>query len=267
MKRRIIFFGDEQNDEFSSAVITPKRIDKSWIYIHGTPWKRFTRFFWYRIAATPLAFFYTKAAHHHRVIGREKLREAKGTGCFLYGNHTQTAADPLIPSMLLFPREVFTVVHPANVSMPILGRITPSLGALPLPDDLAAHKNFLRAVAQRIGEGHAVTIYPEAHIWPYYTKIRPFPDDSFAYPVKCGAPAFCFTNTYQKRRFSKKPKIVTYIDGPFWPDPTLPPREARKKLRDGIYETMCDRAQNSTVQRIRYIRCTETVPPGRKENG
>lgn len=48
------------------------------------------------------------------------------------------------------------------------------MGALPLPDDAVATKNFLQAVETRIGEKHAVTIYPEAHIWPYYTKNTTF---------------------------------------------------------------------------------------------
>jgi 1-acyl-sn-glycerol-3-phosphate acyltransferase len=142
--------------------------------------------------------------------------------------------------------------------MPFLGRITPSLGALPLPDDMKAYRNFLAAIERRISENHAVVIYPEAHIWPYYTKIRPFKEDSFYYPIKYGAPAYCFTNTYQKRRFSKKPKVVTYVDGPFYPDRGLPLRECRKELRDRIYATMCERAQNSTVVQIEYIKREET---------
>ena len=30
----IIYYEDERNDEFSPAVITPKRIDGNWVYIH-----------------------------------------------------------------------------------------------------------------------------------------------------------------------------------------------------------------------------------------
>lgn len=97
-------------------------------------------------------------------------------------------------------------------------------------------------------------IYPEAHIWPYYTKIRPFVDTSFHYPIKYGVPAFCFTNTYQKRKGSQKPNMVTYIDGPFFPDASLPVREQKKELRDRIYQTMCERAKNSNAVTIQYIK-------------
>jgi hypothetical protein len=106
----------------------------------------------------------------------------------------------------------------------------------------------------RISEGAAIVIYPEAHIWPYYTGIRPFPDTSFAYPVKLGTPVFCFTNTYRKLRFSKKPQIVTYVDGPFFPDLSMSARDARKKLRCEVYEKMRERSRLSDFKLIEYIK-------------
>lgn len=253
-KRKVIFYRDELNDEFSTAQITPKRIDGSYRYCHDSLWKRFTHFFWYRIVATPIAYGYVKAVLGQKTVGREKLKPYRKTGYFLYGNHTQIVGDAFLPSILTFPKTCYTIVHPNNVSMPILGRVTPSMGALPLPDDMDAYRKFLRAVDRRIDEGHAVVIYPEAHIWPFYTKIRPFPDDSFHYPVKKGTPCFCFTNTYQKRRWSKKPRIVTYIDGPFFPDASLPKREQRAALRNRVYEAMRQRAKSSTVRWIRYAK-------------
>ncbi len=256
-KRTVIYYSDERNDEFSAAQITPKRIDGSYVYIRRSLFRRFTHFFWYRVVFTPLAFFHTKLVHHHRIVGKECLKPFRKQGYFLYGNHTQAIGDPFMVNMLNFPKENYLIVHPNNVSMPVLGHITPSLGALPLPDDREAYRNFLRAVEQRIGEGHSVVIFPEAHIWPYYTGIRPFSDDSFYYPVKLGVPVFCFTNTYQKRRWTRKPRIVTYIDGPFYPDAAVPPRAQKGELRNRVYACMCERAKCSTVARIQYIKREE----------
>lgn len=250
----VIYYEDERNDEFSTAVITPKRIDEHWVYIHTSLWKRMTHFFWYRIVATPLAFLFLKLKFHHKAVGREKLPRDRKTGYFLFGNHTQPTGDAVLPSILTYPRHVYTVVHPNNVSMPVLGRVTPSLGALPLPDNLAAAKNFAKAIETRVSEGHAIVIYPEAHIWPYYTGIRPFPDDAFSYPIRLGAPVYCFTNTYQARKHGKKPRIVTYVDGPFLPDPALRGAAQRKELRDRVFAAMQARAENSTVEVIRYVR-------------
>lgn len=258
-KRKVIYYEDELNDEFSVAQITPRKIDGNYRYCHDSAFKRFTHFFWYRMIATPLAFLYTKLTFRHKVVGRELLKQYKGTGYFLYGNHTQDIGDALIPSTLNFPKDDYVIVHPNNVSMPFLGRITPSLGALPLPDDMVAYKNFIKAIERRFNEKHAIVIYPEAHIWPYYTDIRPFPDTSFQYPIKLKSPVFCFTNTYKRRNSSsEKPDIVTYIDGPFFPNEELPLRERKKDLRDRVYAAMKERAKSSDIVCIKYIKKDES---------
>ena len=100
-------------------------------------------------------------------------------------------------------------------------------------------------------------IYPEAHIWPFYTKIRPFADSSFRYPIQYGCPVFCFTNTYQKRRFSKTPRIVTYVDGPFFPNENLDRKEKQADLRNRVYEAMCERSKMNNVELIKYVKATD----------
>lgn len=258
-KRKEIYYTDELNDEFSLAQITPKKIDGNYIYIHESAFKKITHIFWYRIVATPIAYLYTKIVFQHKTIGREKLKPYRKTGYFMYGNHTQDIGDAFIPNMLNCPQENYMIVHPNNVSMPILGKINPSLGALPLPDDIAAYKNFIQAIDKRLSQGKTIVIYPEAHIWPYYTKIRPFTDASFCYPIKYNLPSFCFTNTYQKKRFSKKPKIVTYIDGPFFPNTNLSPKEQKAELRNQIYDSMCKHSEKSNVVTIKYIKKEATI--------
>lgn len=253
-KRRVIYYTDELNDEFSEAVIEPRKIDGSYVYCRDSRFKRLTHFFWYRIVATPIAFLYSKAVFGQKTVGNEKLKTVGKRGYFLYGNHTQVIGDPFIPNVINFPKTNYVIVHPSNVSMPFLGKITPSLGALPLPDDKTAYRHFLEAVDRRIAEGHSVVIYPEAHIWPFYTKIRPFPDTSFHYPVKSGAPVFCFTNTYKKRRHRKRPRIVTYIDGPFYADESLSRQAQKSELRNRVYDTMCRRAEASDCEVIKYIK-------------
>ncbi len=190
---------------------------------------------------------------HIRYEGKEKLKKYKKQGYFIYGNHTQAFADTFIPSVAMYPKRNFLLVNAANVSMKGLGHFVEMLGAMPLPDNKNAMKNFLEAIKLRIQKGYAVTIYPEAHIWPYYTKIRPFKEVSFDYPVKLKTPVFCFTNTYQKYgKKQNKVQIVTYIDGPFFADETLSQKQAKQKLRDEVYETMAKRSQNSNVEVIRY---------------
>lgn len=253
-KRTVIFYTDEQNDEFSTMQLTPPVIDARYVYIDDTKKKRICRTLLYRLVAYPAAFLYSKLVFHRKIVGKDKLKPFKGTGYFLYGNHTQPTGDALMQACVASPDSTYVIVHPNNLAIPVIGRFTPALGALPLPGDMASYRAFKKAIAQRVEEGHPIVIYPEAHIWPYYTKIRPFPDTSFSYPAEQGRPAFCFVNTYQKRLFGKRPRIVTYVEGPFYPDPALPPRSARADLRDRVFAAMTELSHRSTVERIKYVK-------------
>lgn len=264
MKRRerepvkTVYYTDARNDEFSSAGITPKVIDEHYPYLPESRLWYLGRFIAYRLVAMPIAWLYCKLALHSTVRNRQVLRQVKGQGCFVYGNHTQQIGDAFLPNLALFPGNIYVIVHPNNVSMPFLGRITPYLGALPLPGDLKAMRNFKAAIETRIKEGRRIVIYPEAHIWPYYTDIRDFPATSMKYPVELNAPSIAMTTTYHRRLFGKKPRVVTWLDGPFHPDPALPPRQRAKALRDTLYEAMKKRAESSDCVYIRYVKKEET---------
>lgn len=254
---KTIYYTDELNDEFSKGGITARTIDDSYDYGGTTKqWKR-RHFFWYRIVAVMMARVYMRIVYRHKVIGREKLPLKDRGGVFLFGNHTNEIPDAFIPTLLTRPRDMYVIVHPDNVSMPGLGRVTPYMGAIPLPGGGRAMRHFMDRIKSVIAAGDYVTIYPEAHIWPFYTHIRPFPSASFSYPVSMATPVYCFTNTYQKCRrllFRNKPRMVTYIDGPFYSDTTLSNSEAKEKLRNEVYETMVERSSNNTVEMIHYER-------------
>ena len=63
-----------------------------------------------------------------------------------------------------------------------------------------------------------------------------------------------FTNTYQKRKHSKKPQIVTYVDGPFYPDAKLRGKEQKADLRNRVYEQMKERSSRNTLVLATYIK-------------
>lgn len=128
-------------------------------------------------------------------------------------------------------------------------------GAIPIPSNIKATRNFLDAIKIRINKGNCITIFPEAHIWPYYTKIRPFKSVSFRYPIELNVPTFCVTNTYQKR--GKSFKIVAYIDGPFFPNKQLDSRQQKEDLRNKVYNKMVERSKNSNIEIIKYIKDRE----------
>lgn len=248
---QVIYYENELEDEFSQGGITPKKIDENYKY-EGGPFRPMARGFFYHFLAKILARIYLFLGWNHKVVGREKLKGYRSY--FIYGNHTNPVADALIPTMINPGGSTYVVVHPDNVSIPVLGRITPALGAIPLADDRKAYKNFSAYMDRLVEKKRQIAIYPEAHIWPFYTKIRPFKHDSFHYPVKYKLAVFCFTNTYQKKAFGKKPRIVTYIEGPFFPDSSLSKPEQTRKLRDQVYQAMVENSKKNTVEMIKYVK-------------
>ncbi len=255
MEPKIVYYEDELKDEFSKKKIIPRKIDGTFPY---------QKSFFFEILSTlcqnvfsmPIKIGYLKLKFHHKFIGKEKIKkymkEHRKESLFLYANHTQELADTMIPSMAVYPKRNFFIVNPENISMKGMKKLVELLGAIPVPGDLESSKNFLKRIQNRVEKGYAISIYPEAHIWPYCTWIRDFKSVSFRYPVEYQVAAFSITNTYQKRK--NKIQIVSYIDGPFYPDKNLSRKEKEKDLRNQIYEKMKERAKNSTVEKIRYIK-------------
>lgn len=256
-EKRIIYYSDELNDEFSEAEITPRVIDKNFRYFHRKPWDICSLVI-QNVLSMPIKILYQKCKFHLKYVGREKLMECHNRGYFIYGNHTQPFADTFIPSVANYPHRNFFIVNPENVSMPGLRVLVEMLGAIPIPCDIGGMKNFVKAVEDKIKRNYSVTIYPEAHIWPYYTGIRPYKAVSFQYPVKLNCPVYALTNTYHERKGKPgKVNIITYIDGPFYPDESLKPKERQQELRDRVYRCMTERSRESDCEVIQYRRAQE----------
>lgn len=252
--KKIYYYEDELNDEFSGANIVPRKIDGDYVYLHNPLWN-ICSVLAQNVFSMPIKISYLTAKLKIKYIGKEKLKKCKKQGYFVYANHTQIFADTFIPSVPIYPKRNFFIVNPENISMKGSGAIIEMLGAMPIPDDKEGMKNFLEAIKVQIEKKHSVTIYPEAHIWPYYTKIRPFKAVSFKYPVKLNTPVFCMTNTYKAYGKNRhKAKMVTYIDGPFYPDKTLSLKQQQQDLRDRIYNCMVERSKNSDIEIIKYER-------------
>ncbi len=236
------YYTDALNDDFASSKskIKPRKIDENYRYEHNNIAYRVLSFILYRIIATPLAYLYCKLFRRCVIKNRKALKKLRG-GYFLYCNHTHGVADVFTPSLMAFPHRVSIIAHPNGVSVPIVGKITPMLGAIPLPDTISATKNFLRRIESDIKLNNVIAIYPEAHIWPYYNKIRPFGDSSFAYPIRFDVPTVACCVTYRKRKLLKHLPPLTTITVS---EPIYPSQYATKaELRQMVYDFMVEVTQ------------------------
>ena len=251
--KKVIFYEDELNDEFSTAKIEPRVIDENYKYVHKNPLWNLCSILMQNVFSVPIKVLYSNIKFRIKYIGKEKLRPYKRKGYFIYSNHTQAFADTFIASRAVYPKRNFLIVNPENVSMKFLNHIVEWLGAIPIPTNRKAMKNFLDVIEKRIKQGYSITIFPEAHIWPYYIGIRNFKSVSFKYPVKLDVPVFCITNTYHARGKNKdKVKLITYIDGPFFVNKELGMKEQQEDLRNSVYERMVERSKESNIKIIEY---------------
>lgn len=226
------------------------KIKDDYKWIHNNIFYRFFSFVLYSIAYV-MSWFYCRFILHVKIKNKKILKKYKKQGYFLYCNHTQLIGDVFTPAHIC-NKKIYIVVSQANLGVAGIGPVLPMLGALPTSDNIKHTKKLFDAVIQRINEKKCVVIYPEAHVWPYYTKIRPFVTSAFKFPVFCNAPCFCITTTYYKRKLGKKPGIQVYVDGPFVPDNALNKKEKQEKICTQIQQKMIERSKNSTYQYIKY---------------
>lgn len=252
--KKTFYYTDELNDDFAKTNIKRKPLPKNHKYFRKNPLWHFCAFVLYRLIATPIGALFNFFAYNMNVVGRRKLKKYRKDGYFLYGNHTLIPGDAFTPTMVSFPKKSHIVVNPDATSLPVIGKIVEMVGGVPLPDDLKNMREFCKAIDEYAERGKVVVIYPEAHIWPYYTKIRPFKSTAFKYAAKNSKPTFCFTAVFTKTKILKRLKTTVYVDGPFLPDETLPLRENQEKLRDEVYAAMKKRSEGSTYEKYTYIK-------------
>lgn len=262
---RVIYYSDPLHDDFAGTKINTCTLGEDFPLVRRGPVWRILAFVVYYLIAIPLVWLMAKLFLGLKFENRRVLRQLRGTAFFLYGNHTQVL-DAYVPPLAAFPKRAYTVAGPDAVSIPGIRRLVMLLGALPIPTERSAMRGFLEAVSIRCREKACVAVYPEAHIWPYYTGIRPFPDTSFHYPVKENVPAVAMVTTYRKRRglfrLCKRPGMTVTFSQPMYPDQALHPRKAQTELRDRVFAFMAGTAtERNQVQYIRY----EPIPQSTDE--
>ncbi len=257
MKNKIYYYDDLLNDDFVGKKSQTLIIDGKYEYEKSNVFYKIAEFIVYRLIMVPFAFLYVKIKYGQKTVNKKILKKASKQGYFIYGNHVLIDGDPFIPNLLNLPKKTYTVVHPDNLSVKGTRTFLELNGALPLPSTYEATKNFFAAMKNRIDKKSAVAIYPEAHVWHCYNGIRPFKSTSFCYPVKFDVPCYSFTNVLLKRKHSKTPKVVTYVDGPFYFDKSLAEKAASEKLRNEVFRAMETRVKLSDYDYVKYVKRDE----------
>lgn len=249
-RRKHIVYYQSFDDDVVESYNQQYSLSEDYVWVRDDLVYRFISKVLYGLARA-LAPVYCRCFLHMRVNNKQLLDQHAG-GCCLYANHTQPVGDALLPVWVNRRRRIDVIVSPANLGIPVIGKALPYLGALPATGRIQDIRKLNQAIAYQLQKGHCLVVYPEAHVWPYFTGVRPYSSVSFIYPIRENVPTYCMTTTYQKRRMGSKPRATVWLDGPFYPTEEGTLSEKAENLRQQVHDCMTMRSQSSNYEYICY---------------
>lgn len=248
-----IHYSDPVNEDFNDVGLKRSAIPSGYKY-SKFGFSRFIGNCLYYLLAKPIlsigCFF-----NGVRIKNRKQLKilRKQKTGVFLYGNH--------VAIMDVFKLQTFAIHRKTNIigftdtlSLgPIVRYLVKCFGYFPLPleNDFANYRNLENALALSIKRKENVIIFPEAHIWPYYTKIRDFKNGSFHYPAKLNAPIMPFVTVWRKVWYRKRPCQTIIFGELVYPKQEFSIHENRDYLHSECLKQMKNIA--NSVNQYEYI--------------
>lgn len=255
-KTKVIYWKDENKDDFDEVGLKRPEVPQGYKYKRTNPFNNFISGLFYHGVAKPCLGLYC-FFKGIRYKGKKNLKKLEGRGAFIMSNHVAITDVFKFQSYVFFnKRRVNITGYPDTLTMPIVRNLARALGYLPIPlaGDLKNMVAMVDSFKFYLEKRQFILIYPEAHIWPYYTKIRNFHVGAFNYPAKLEAPVLPIVTTWRKSKFCKKPKQTIYILEPIFPDPNKTASENKDYLHEATLEAMKKCADSvSQYEYIKYI--------------
>ena len=255
MKERVRYYNDVKNDDFFSFGKRHNKIkfDQNYDFIPKSKPAKFVSFCLYYMFAMPVLSFYMFAIQNVTIKGKENIKNLKNCGYMVVGNHTHYADAYLTQIGIARPKRTYIIADNNVVQLKFIGGIIKSLGAIPVPTTVSGIKKFHKTTSEILQNKQVITVFPEAHIWPYYTGLRPFPVSSFMIASKNKVPVVPVATTYKKRMFFKRPKAVIFVGKPIFFDNNLTDRQNAEYYRNMTFNFIKDKVSNNNYTYIKYL--------------
>lgn len=202
-----------------------KEITAKYHFTIKNPIGRFFAFIFWCVVAL-LVPFITYLFHGTRIKGKRNLRGIRNNGAVVICNHV-LYLDCMIGAQCVYPKKLYFHVLENSMKVKGLSIVMKALGAMPIPSRPSAKRAFIEETDNLLKKKKWVCVYPEAALWPYYEKIRPFKTGAFHFAVKNDVPIIPICINFRKRRglFKKlgmRTKFVTvHIGRPIYADKNL----------------------------------------------
>ncbi len=256
-KTRTIYWKDEINDDFDEVGLKRPQVPENYHYKRTNPINNFFSAILYYLIAKPwlALYLWLKGV---KVVGKKNIRKLHGQGAFIFANHVAITDAFKYPSYVFFAHKRVNIIgYPDTLTMPIVRNLARALGYLPLPmpGDIRNMVALVDSMKFYIEKKQYILIFPEAHIWPYYTKIRNFHSGSFNYPAKLEAPVLPIVTTWRKSKLSRHPKQTIYILEPIFPNIEKSSSENKEYLYEATLAAMKKCADEANqYEYIKYIK-------------
>lgn len=250
-KTKTIYWSDELNDDFDEMGLKRPPVPENYNYNRK---HKILDWITYYLFGKPIMGLYC-FFHGIRVKNRKHLRDLRKTGYFIYANHVAVADCFKYPAYCVPVKRVTVIGYSDTLSMKGVRGIAKAIGYLPIPDDIHNMRKMREAITNLVcKKKEIVLIFPEAHIWPYYTKIRNFKAVSFTYPAELNKPVVPAVTIWRGKP-GKKPKQTVVFGTPIYPDPELNAMENKNYLHEQCLLQMKEIADKyPQVEYIKYIK-------------
>lgn len=217
------------------------KVDENYKYISKNLFFKIVSFCLYYFFAFPVLSLLNFFVFGCIVKGRKKLRAIKKQGFIIYANHTSIKDSWLAPICVAPLKRVYIVSNKDAVQIPFVSFLTKALGVLPVADTVGGLKNMKKSISTLLKKKKAIMIFPEAHIWHYYTKLRPFPLTSFKFASQNNVPVVPVAVCYKQKRILgklRKPKMIAYVGDIIYPNANYSEKENAKFFQQSVYQSI-----------------------------
>lgn len=184
------------------------------------------------LTITPILWILNRTLFGFDVEGLNNLRKIDG-GKITISNHIHPM-DCTMNGLINFPERTYFPTLETNFKIPFIRHLIRILYAIPIPKKTAQKEKFFNQINKALLSGKTIHMYPEAALWPYYEKIRPFKKGAFRMAVDANCPIVPILYTFEEPQgifalYKKKKCIRAQILEPVYPDMNL---ERTKRIED-----------------------------------
>lgn len=257
--KRIIYYGDEKNDDFLDTKTSLKvTVDANYRYLRSNIFFKCFSFALYYLLAIPVLTAISFLLHGTKVKNKRNLRKLKKTGYIVYCNHTHYSDAWLGQVSICNPKKAYIIANKNAIQIPVVDVLTKCLGCLPVADTVMGLRNLNNAVSVLLKKKKAIIVFPEAHVWPFYTGLRDFPVTSFRFASYNRVPAVPVATTYKKRLLwgnQRKPQKVVHIGEPIFYNETLTEKENRNVMCEKTFDFIKSKVESpNNFAYYRYVK-------------